>query len=62
MQFLPKGYWKKDNFNYELATFLLTSMRGNLEYFEKKESKAILNNFPMLGPKKGGDCANAKNK
>jgi hypothetical protein len=51
MQFFPKGYWKKDNFNHLLATFILNGMHGNLDYFERKELKAKPNNFPMLGPK-----------
>lgn len=55
MQFFPEGYWKKDNSNHILTTFLLTSMRGNLEHFERGESRAIPDNFPMLGPKKSGD-------
>lgn len=54
MQFFLEGYWK-DNFNHVLTTFLLTSMRGNLEHFERGESRAMPDSFPMLGPKKSGD-------
>jgi hypothetical protein len=56
---LPERFLEQGYLSHVLTTFLLNSMRGNLDNFETGESRAMPNNFPMLGPKKSGDWANA---